>query len=63
MSFADLSTFADNESLLGKFDKLKFVPEDAPRGEERKLEMLSNFPRILSLNLNKLVAWDFSTEN
>ena len=35
------------------FNKLKFVPEDAPRRGERKLEILSDFPRKLSLNLTR----------
>ena len=37
------------------FNKLKFVPEEAPRREERKFEMLSNFPRRLSVNLNIVI--------
>ena len=45
------------------FNKLKLVPEDAPRREERKLEKESNFPRGFSINFNKPIAWDSSTEN
>ena len=58
---SSLNGFWSYFSLI--FNKLKFILEDAPRRQERKLEVLSNFLRSLSINLYKFAACDSSTEN